>query len=150
MTAAGQRPATLAGGRSSWAEVAAALFGATALWQDLDGLHVGGLPTSAPHTSIMWAWSADGTTLHRLRLDGAEVSRAVLTGAGGDGEQVVYAAVALTAWAREDGRVRQYRGPDASADGLGSAWVAVTVVDDGSGALSFHLPARLADTWLAT
>ena len=141
------RAGHLTGGTSSWAEARPALAGADALWQDLDGLHVEPLPEQAPPTSILWAWSAAGDVLHRLRLDGDVVHRAQLAVNGEKGDDVQVEVQSLQPWAERDGRVAQYRGPTALQDGLGSRWTAVVVPDTGQGGLTFQLPARIAGLW---
>ncbi|MBT8225759.1 MAG: hypothetical protein HKP61_22375 [Dactylosporangium sp.] len=61
--------ATLRGyGRVSWADLVAALTGATAAWADYDGFHIGDPPAAAPPYTHLWGW-ADGWML-RARLDG--------------------------------------------------------------------------------
>lgn len=61
-------------GRMPWpgAQARLASEGARCLWQDLDGLHLEPAPHQHPHTSILWAWTADHGTLWRIRLDGGE------------------------------------------------------------------------------
>lgn len=58
-----------------WTEVVTHLTNARALWQDLDGVHVGPLPENAPHTSILWAWACDGGNwAARVRIDADDVA----------------------------------------------------------------------------
>lgn len=52
----------------TWAAARAGhLAGATCLWQDLDGLHIGPAPAQPPLTTILWGWRDDA--LIRVRLD---------------------------------------------------------------------------------
>lgn len=58
----------------NWEEAHQQLTQATCMWQDLDGFHIGEVPTEMPYTSILWAWSesTDGMVAYRLRLDRAD------------------------------------------------------------------------------
>ena len=96
---------------SVWPSVVVELVAAsaTALWQDLDGIHVEAPPTGAPPTSILWAWSRD--TLWRLRLDGGVVFGSRLDMASG---AVVVRGRATLAWVADDQRIAAHlagRGP---------------------------------------
>ena len=108
-----------ASGRMSWTEaVAGPLAGATCLWQDLDGLHVGAAPETAPPTSILWAWRPD-SWLVRARLDSDVAFVAVHDGAGlaatvpwdvGHGSSAGDLRVAASRGPRPIGRSRRRRG----------------------------------------
>jgi hypothetical protein len=126
----------------SWTEaVAGPLDGATCLWQDLDGLHVGTAPETAPPTSILWAWRPD-SWLVRVRLDGDVALVAVHEDAG----------LAVTVpWdaghgsSPGDRRVlaSRDRGPSAADGGTGARYEQVVVngISNGAGPITFLRPA---------
>jgi hypothetical protein len=59
-------------GRRSWAEVRALLEGCTAVWGDLDGMHLAEpLPSQAPAYTHLWAWH--GPVYARVRSTRARI-----------------------------------------------------------------------------
>ncbi len=131
-----------ASGRMSWTEaVAGPLAGATCLWQDLDGMHVGAAPETAPPTSILWAWRPD-SWLVRARLDSDVAFVAVHDGAG---------LAATVPWDAGHGSsagdlrvaASRDRGPSADRGGAGATYEQVVVdgISDGAGPVTFLRPA---------
>ncbi|MGW0359274.1 hypothetical protein ACWDXV_34225 [Nocardia nova] len=87
---------------TDWDDARHRLFGATCLWQDLDGLHREPAPAAIPLTSILWAWwnRADGRTA-RLRLDSGRVYLAIETWPNDP--------ISTIAWGADDDRPKSFR-----------------------------------------
>lgn len=129
-------------GRMTWqAATVGPLAGATCLWQDLDGLHVGPAPGVAPPTSILWGWRDDGV-LVRMRLDGDVAfvlvqSAPVDSASGGAGT-----AARTVPWdVRKDGRVAAVRGPAAEQAGVAYEQVVADGIGQDVGPVTFIRPA---------
>jgi hypothetical protein len=127
---------SITGGTLSWDEtVTTALPGWTCLWQDLDGLHVAAPPTTAPPTSILWAWADDGT-MARLRLDG-DTAHVAICPADTPG-------VIVQPWTDTDGRVRaaRFAADTTTRLDLSLEQVIVDGADSHAGPVTFLRPAR--------
>jgi hypothetical protein len=126
-----------------WADaVRGQLAGATCLWQDLDGLHVSGVPEEPPPTSILWGWRADGTLL-RARLD-SDASGVVAFIAELGAAEAGSRAGAVVPWdVAKDGRVAGLRrsGPPGAGTGGPYEQVVVDGIENGVGPVTFLRPA---------
>ena len=133
-------------GKMTWEQaVAGPLAGTTCLWQDLDGLHVEPAPESPPPTSVLWAWSGDGSRLVRLRLDGGtsfvaqhhQPRAGQLTAGGGQ----------ILPWSLGDGRIAASRGrgpaPEDGGVGAGYEQIVIDGISDGVGPVTFIRPVRI-------
>lgn len=61
---------TLVGlGNVTWQLVHDVCAELTCAWADYGGFHIGECPISAPPYSHLWAWSSDGDTAVRVRID---------------------------------------------------------------------------------
>lgn len=58
-------------GTQEWSDIATLLESCECAWADYDGFQIGRCPTQAPPYSHLWSWNADGSTLWRVRIDGA-------------------------------------------------------------------------------
>ncbi len=130
------------GASTTWHDLRANRPGYTFTWQDLDGLHwTSDLPSDAPYTSLLHGWSADGTTLVRIRLDGVRVREAVLRPRGGESATLVVPEP----WGARETRVAQLHSPDGVTADVVPAQVEVP--DTGNGALVFLVPQDLVVPW---
>lgn len=105
-------------GIQTWDQVVQQLTDAECVWQDLDGLHVGAPPTHTPHTSIVWAWTIDHSTLWRIRLNSHHAYVAL--------HHPTRNGIRLAAWAPGDGRVAQFFAQPGHPDLENTQWVQFT------------------------
>ncbi|SHJ67530.1 hypothetical protein SAMN02745244_03017 [Tessaracoccus bendigoensis DSM 12906] len=56
-------------GANDWATVRRIVGDRTAAWADYDGFQIGPCPEAPPPYSHLWAWSSDGESLIRVRVD---------------------------------------------------------------------------------
>ncbi len=121
-------------GEHDWPELIARTDGWEAGWTDLDGLHLGRLPSEAPPTSHLWAWDDEGSAL-RVRLDGTRWVGAVLVPHGRElpsslaelsqrTEAVLHTSTTSHPWA-DDERI-----PPTVGSVRHRAWILLTTLDD--------------------
>lgn len=102
--------------RDAWPELYHRTSDWTAAWADNHGFHLEPMPTAAPVTSHLWAWSTDHWL--RIRIDGALWWAALLSPSreafapAWKREDIDEPTInRILHWAKEDGRIQQYNGP---------------------------------------
>lgn len=101
---------TLVGlGTVTWQRVREMCAELTCAWADYGGFHIGECPTSAPPYTLLWAWSSDGATALRVRIDAGRPIVGLLFSGGqpapGDAvlkEEVTIHVGVVKAWPRND------------------------------------------------
>jgi hypothetical protein len=130
------------GGRMPWrAAIEEHLRDAHCLWQDLDGLHLSGVPAEAPHTTLLHAWTAARLVRVRLDRDSEGVwAHVAVVDRPPAAERLRHAEV--RPWQEHDGRIAGFHRqreaePERAALPASLRSVVVDGIGDGAGPVTF-------------